>query len=36
MELDRLDRAILAVLQQDARISLQDIGARVGLSTTPC
>jgi len=36
MELDRLDRAILAVLQQDARVSLHDIGARVGLSTTPC
>lgn len=36
MELDKLDRAILAVLQQDARISLQDVGARVGLSTTPC
>jgi len=36
MELDKLDRAILAVLQQDARISLQDIGVRVGLSTTPC
>jgi DNA-binding Lrp family transcriptional regulator len=36
MELDKFDLAILAVLQQDARASLQDISARVGLSTTPC
>lgn len=36
MDLDKFDRAILAVLQQDARASLQDISARVGLSTTPC
>jgi Lrp/AsnC family leucine-responsive transcriptional regulator len=36
MELDKFDLAILAVLQQDARASLQQISARVGLSTTPC
>ena len=36
MELDKFDLAILAVLQLDARASLQDISARVGLSTTPC
>jgi Lrp/AsnC family leucine-responsive transcriptional regulator len=36
MELDKFDLAILAVLQQDARASLQDISARIGLSTTPC
>ena len=36
MELDKFDLAILAILQQDARASLQDISARVGLSTTPC
>jgi Lrp/AsnC family leucine-responsive transcriptional regulator len=36
MELDKFDLAILAVLQQDARASLQDVSARVGLSTTPC
>ncbi|MCW5624710.1 MAG: Lrp/AsnC family transcriptional regulator [Burkholderiales bacterium] len=36
MKVDKFDRAILAVLQQDARASLQDISARVGLSTTPC
>jgi Lrp/AsnC family transcriptional regulator, leucine-responsive regulatory protein len=36
MELDKFDLAILGVLQQDARASLQDISAKVGLSTTPC
>jgi Lrp/AsnC family leucine-responsive transcriptional regulator len=36
MDLDKFDLAILAVLQQDARASLQDISAKVGLSTTPC
>lgn len=36
MDLDKFDRAILAVLQRDARASLQDISAQVGLSTTPC
>ena len=36
MNLDKYDFAILGVLQQDARASLQDISARVGLSTTPC
>jgi Lrp/AsnC family leucine-responsive transcriptional regulator len=36
MELDKFDLAILGVLQQDARASLQDISAKVGLSSTPC
>ena len=36
MKLDKYDVAILAVLREDARASLQDISARVGLSTTPC
>ncbi|MFN0317664.1 MAG: Lrp/AsnC family transcriptional regulator [Burkholderiales bacterium] len=36
MNLDKYDFAILGVLQQDARASLQDISGRVGLSTTPC
>ncbi len=36
MDLDTIDRNILSVLQQDARLSLAEIGARVGLSTTPC
>jgi Lrp/AsnC family transcriptional regulator, leucine-responsive regulatory protein len=36
MELDKFDLAILAVLQRDARASLQDISGQVGLSSTPC
>jgi Lrp/AsnC family leucine-responsive transcriptional regulator len=36
MALDKFDFAILGVLQQDARASLQDISSRVGLSSTPC
>lgn len=36
MSLDKFDFAILGVLQQDARASLQDISNRVGLSSTPC
>lgn len=36
MILDNFDFAILGVLQQDARASLQDVSTRVGLSTTPC
>ena len=34
--LDRLDRRILEVIQQDARISNADLAARVGLSPSPC
>ncbi|MGW1468648.1 Lrp/AsnC family transcriptional regulator [Streptomyces sp. NPDC001493] len=30
--MDRLDREILAILQEDARISYRDLGVRVGLS----
>ena len=36
MELDSFDIAILTVLRDDARASLQDISNKVGLSTTPC
>ena len=36
MTLDSFDFAILRVLREDARASLQDISERVGLSTTPC
>lgn len=36
MKLDKYDVAILGALREDARASLQDISARVGLSTTPC
>jgi Lrp/AsnC family leucine-responsive transcriptional regulator len=34
--LDKLDRHILRILQQDGRISMKDLGERVGLSVTPC
>ena len=34
--LDTIDRKILAVLQQDAALSVAEIGERVGLSSTPC
>ncbi|MFF1464717.1 Lrp/AsnC family transcriptional regulator [Streptomyces sp. NPDC058330] len=33
--MDRLDREILAILQEDARISYRDLGVRVGLSANP-
>ena len=36
MALDKFDLAILAVLQQDSRSSLQEISSRVGLTSTPC
>jgi Lrp/AsnC family leucine-responsive transcriptional regulator len=36
MLLDKFDLAILAILQQDSRASLQEISARVGLTSTPC
>jgi Lrp/AsnC family transcriptional regulator len=34
--LDELDRKILAVLQVDSSLSMQDLAERVGLSSTPC
>jgi len=34
--LDKYDRNILNVLQQDGRISFTDLGKQVGLTTTPC
>jgi DNA-binding Lrp family transcriptional regulator len=34
--LDRYDVAILAELQQDARLSNAELAARIGLSPTPC
>jgi Lrp/AsnC family transcriptional regulator len=34
--MDAIDRKILAVLQDDASLSVADIGSRVGLSSTPC
>lgn len=36
MDLDAIDRKILAVLQTDSRITMQDLGERVGLSPSPC
>lgn len=34
--MDAIDRKILAVVQQDASLSVAQIGQRVGLSSTPC
>ncbi len=34
--MDAIDRKILAVLQEDASLSVADIGSKVGLSSTPC
>jgi Lrp/AsnC family leucine-responsive transcriptional regulator len=34
--LNRIDRNILRVLQEDGRISYTELARRVGLSTTPC
>ncbi len=36
IELDRFDRAILAALGADARMSLADLAPKVGLSSTAC
>ena len=36
MKLDKFDLAILAALQQDARISLQELASQVGLTSSPC
>ena len=36
IEIDRIDRRILDLLQRDAKISNQDIASRVGLSPSPC
>jgi Lrp/AsnC family transcriptional regulator, cysteine-sensing transcriptional activator len=34
--MDAIDRKILTVVQEDASISVAEIGQRVGLSSTPC
>lgn len=36
MELDRYDRQILRLLQEDGHISNQDLADRIGLSPSPC
>ena len=35
-ELDRLDRAILRLLAEDASLSLAEVAEKVGLTPTPC
>ncbi|WP_066093412.1 winged helix-turn-helix transcriptional regulator [Xanthomonas massiliensis] len=35
-KLDKIDRRILRILQEEGRISFTELGERVGLSTTPC
>jgi Lrp/AsnC family transcriptional regulator len=34
--LDRMDRKILEILQEDCTLPVAEIGKRIGLSTTPC
>src|SRR5215207_6866238 len=34
--MDRLDRMILSLIQEDATMPVAEIGRKVGLSTTPC
>src|SRR6266700_7926455 len=34
--IDAIDRKILRVLQEDASLSVAEIGERVGLASTPC
>ena len=34
-DLDKIDRKILDILQKDGRITMTDLAAKVGLSTTP-
>jgi Lrp/AsnC family leucine-responsive transcriptional regulator len=36
MPLDRIDIALLECLQRDARMSLQELSAQVGLTSSPC
>ena len=36
LSMDRLDRKILRLLQEDATLAVADVAKKVGLSTTPC
>lgn len=36
VDLDDFDRKIIAVLREDARITVTDLAQRIGLSKTPC
>ena len=35
-QLDRTDRKILAIMQEDSSLAVADVAERVGLSQTPC
>lgn len=35
-DLDRIDREILAILEEEGRLSFAELGERVGLSKSPC
>ena len=35
-KLDRIDRMILDILQNEGRIAISELASRVSLSTTPC
>jgi Lrp/AsnC family transcriptional regulator len=35
-DLDRLDRKLLALLQQDSTLTVAELGERIGLTSTPC
>jgi Lrp/AsnC family transcriptional regulator len=35
-QLDRTDRRILAIMQEDSSLAVAEVAARVGLSQTPC
>jgi Lrp/AsnC family leucine-responsive transcriptional regulator len=35
-DLDKTDRKILEILQEDGRITMTDLAPRIGLSVTPC
>jgi Lrp/AsnC family leucine-responsive transcriptional regulator len=36
IDLDAIDRKILAILQTDSRVTMQELADRVGLSVSPC
>lgn len=36
VELDKIDRNIIGILQRDATVSVQDIAGQVGLTNNPC
>lgn len=36
IDLDQIDRRLLAILQEDATVPIAELAERVGLSQTPC